>query len=759
MFAARLVCALLAGALPVRAFGARPHAVARRPCVSPPLYACCEHDGRQRAVAARMRGGGGAMIGLGAPAAAAEPAANAPVRRVRALELVELLFTHAWVLQPWARRLALLLALTSMGTSKLARVRATFSLARLLDAATALVATPSTVPLLLTPAAREIGIFVSYLLLSFLCEELKRLLYSPVAGHAVRSVSVRAFREAHARESEWHDSQPAGGLDRVFHRGSRALQTLMSAVSFSLGPTIFEACLVLVVLARQFGLAVSAAAGLTFALTIAIGVIANERRREMYALSNAQDSALSAHFVESLRGHELVKLSSAEGLEADAYEARVSRLLRVRIALSRSLAALNAAQRAAFHGGLLFILLLALRDARAGLLLPSKLLVLNSLLRQLSAPVASLGSSYTFARQACVDIGGLLELTRAQGSALGADNAEPPPLTAAQLGDGRLVFERVTLQLPPHPTSPPHAAGEPPGAEGRAGAAGGEGGAAPAVAHAGSERRKLLDDVSFSVARGERVALVGPSGAGKTTLLRVLARFVTPSGGRVTLGGRDIAGESARAVRRALAVVPQDCWNSALLAHASERADARGAADAAREPRGADGGAGGAQPAEGLSSADAIWLEEAVRYASPNATAAQIASALDAVGLLPGQWEPRAPATSAEMTPYAARLSAGELQRLALARALVRDAAVLVCDEPTANLDALSAARTTAALRRASADRAVLVVAHDLRTVVDYDRIIVLDQGRVVESGTHAQLLQNRGLYSVLWATQAGAGQ
>ena len=718
-------------------------------------------DAQVRSVAARIRGGGDAPL---------------DAMRSRARELGGVLATHAWCAQPWSRRLAFLLAFACMAVAKVVGMRASFALARAIDCAATL-AKGAPGPLLLTPAARALGAHIGLRVGAVLCEELRRCLFAPVAQHAVRSLSEAVFREAHEKESAWHDAQPAGGLDRVFHRGARALQTLLAAVCFNVAPTIFEACAVLVVLWRQCGATVCGCAAITFGATVAIGVVANEQRRAVYAEANRCDNALSSFFVHSLRTHELVKLASAESAECAGYAERVRRLLRLRVALGRSLALLNAAQRGAFGGGTLAILLLALRDVRSGRLAASKLVVLNGLLRQLSSPLQQLGSSYTAARQACVDLGAIIELARPEVGTEGKPRPRLPQLPA-DLGDGALSLERVTVDVHVAPRGRTDAIARVAGdgaveseadMEACARAAAeeeeeeeeeegkGEGDCADGGLRARrAERRgdgsvRLLSEVSLTVRRGERVAIIGPSGAGKSTLLRILAQLQPPSAGRVLLGGHDLARFDARSVRRRLAMVPHEGGLGALLERDADEhtADEPGASITLRE-----------------------WLRAAVRYAAPDASTTEVDGALAAVGL--GTHAPegdegaardaRAGGASQRAAERerrlagARKLSAGELLRLSLARALARRAAVLACDEPTANLDALSAARAGEALRRAAAESAVLVVTHDLRTVVDFDRIVVLDRGKCVAAGTHAELLGRCALYRELWATQSKRG-
>ncbi len=221
----------------------------------------------------------------------------------------------------------------------------------------------------------------------------------------------------------------------------------------------------------------------------------------------------------------------------------------------------------------------------------------------------------------------------------------------------------------------------------------------------------VLYDVSFRVEPGETVALVGPSGAGKTTLLALLPRFYDPDAGSVTLDGHDLRTLTVESVRHAVAVVAQDVQ---LF---------------------------------GASLADNI------RYGRPEATdaeveaAARAAYAHDFIAAFPDGYA----------TPVGERgvkLSGGQRQRIAIARALLKDAPVLVLDEATSALDSASEAAVQEALAVLMRGRTTVVVAHRLATVRDADRIVVLDAGRVVETGTHEALVAQGGLYAALAARQ-----
>jgi ATP-binding cassette subfamily B protein len=223
-----------------------------------------------------------------------------------------------------------------------------------------------------------------------------------------------------------------------------------------------------------------------------------------------------------------------------------------------------------------------------------------------------------------------------------------------------------------------------------------------------------LHGFSLTVTPGETVALVGPSGAGKSTVLRLLLRFYDPQGGRVLIDGVDIRAADPAQVRARLALVAQD---AALFSGSAMDNIRFGKADAG---------------------------DEAVR------AAAQAAQADGFIEALPQGFETL-------VGERAKTLSGGQKQRLAIARALVREAPVLLLDEATSALDAENERMVQQALDTAMRGRTTLVIAHRLATVLAADRIVVMDQGRVVEQGTHAQLAAQGGLYAKLAKLQFGA--
>ncbi|SEG73721.1 ATP-binding cassette, subfamily C, CydC [Thermomonospora echinospora] len=224
----------------------------------------------------------------------------------------------------------------------------------------------------------------------------------------------------------------------------------------------------------------------------------------------------------------------------------------------------------------------------------------------------------------------------------------------------------------------------------------------------------VVDGVDLDLTPGRRVALVGPSGAGKSTVAALLLRFLDPAGGTITLNGADLTAYDPDEVRRLIGGCPQD-------PHIFDST-----------------------------------VRENLRLARPGATDADMADAAARARLLP--WIESLPdGWDTPVGVHGAAMSGGERRRLALARALLADPALMILDEPTAHLDRPTAAELTADLLRATRGRAILLITHDLTGLEEIDEIVVLDGGQVVQRGTHTELAARPGLYRTLWEHTAQA--
>ena len=228
--------------------------------------------------------------------------------------------------------------------------------------------------------------------------------------------------------------------------------------------------------------------------------------------------------------------------------------------------------------------------------------------------------------------------------------------------------------------------------------------------------RPILKGVSFTVKPGKRVAIVGPSGSGKTTISRLLFRFYDPVSGAVRLDGQDLRDVTQASVRAAIGVVPQDTvmFNSTI----------------------------GYNIGYGRNGASQDDIAAASKMASIDQF---IASLPDGYDTMVGE--------------RGLKLSGGEKQRVAIARAILKKPSIFLFDEATSALDSRTEKEIQHALDTVSKSQTTLVIAHRLSTIVNADEVIVLAKGKIIERGTHRQLLSQKGLYAQMWERQSSGFQ
>jgi ATP-binding cassette subfamily B protein len=225
--------------------------------------------------------------------------------------------------------------------------------------------------------------------------------------------------------------------------------------------------------------------------------------------------------------------------------------------------------------------------------------------------------------------------------------------------------------------------------------------------------RPILDNLSLSIPVGEKVALVGDSGNGKSTILHLIMRLYAPQQGKVTIDGIDTRTMECASLRSQMAIVLQDSY----IFKAS--------------------------------------IRENIAIAKPGATELEIVRAARAAGAdafirkLPNGYD-------THLGEGGSGLSGGQKRRIAIARAILRDAPIVLLDEPTAGLDAASEQRIIAALKELTKGKTTIVVTHQLTTITDADRILVISEGKIAEAGTHQELLNRNGAYKTLWDAQQG---
>ncbi|HFC6638363.1 TPA: ABC transporter ATP-binding protein [Neisseria meningitidis] len=230
--------------------------------------------------------------------------------------------------------------------------------------------------------------------------------------------------------------------------------------------------------------------------------------------------------------------------------------------------------------------------------------------------------------------------------------------------------------------------------------------------------KPLLNGFNLTIRPGEKVGLIGRSGAGKSTIVNLLLRFYEPQSGTVLIDGQDISGVTQESLRAQIGLVTQDT----SLLHRSVR--------------------------------------DNIIYGRPDATDAEMVSAAEraeAAGFIPDLSDAKGRrGYDAHVGERGVKLSGGQRQRIAIARVMLKDAPILLLDEATSALDSEVEAAIQESLDKMMDGKTVIAIAHRLSTIAAMDRLVVLDKGRIIEEGTHAELLEKRGLYAKLWAHQSG---
>lgn len=561
------------------------------------------------------------------------------------------------------------LALACMVIAKIANVAGPWLLKHVvdtLDVASGGVATQTTA-LIVVP----VGLILTYGFARFgnvLMGEIRDTLFGRVTERAMRRVGLRVFEHVHALDLEFHLNRRTGGLARDIERGTTGISFLMRFFVFNIVPTLLEILMIAGILFYNFGWPFAIIILVAVALYIAFSIAATEWRTQFVREMNQADSASNTRAIDSLLNYETVKYFTNEHYEARRYDAELQNWERARRKNRLSLFSLNGGQALIIAAATTAMVWLAAVRVASGDMTLGDFVAINSYMLILFMPLNFLGFVYREIKGSLANIEKMFELMHEQPRVV--DN---PGASVLQVDRGHIEFNQVSFDYRP--------------------------------------QRPILKDISFSIAPGQKVAIVGASGAGKSTIVKLLFRFYDCTHGCIRIDGQDIRQVTLHSLRQAIGIVPQDTvlFNDSLF--------------------------------------------ENIRYGRPDASDAEVEQAIDLAHLRHFiEQLPEGAAT--RVGERGLKLSGGEKQRVAIARTILKRPPILVFDEATSSLDSKSEQAILNAIREISRDHSSLVIAHRLSTVVDADCILVLDQGKLVEQGTHHQLLSEGGYYADLWTIQ-----
>jgi ATP-binding cassette subfamily B protein len=505
-------------------------------------------------------------------------------------------------------------------------------------------------------------------LLAVLISEAREYLFTPVGQYAQRQVATSTFSHLHKLSLRYHLERRTGGLSRVIERGIRSIDFLFRFLLFNIGPTLLQLVIAGAAFWIVFDWKFAVIAVVTVLTYIWFTIVTTEWRLAFRREMNKQDTEANAKAIDSLLNYETVKYFNAENFEVSRYDGAMEGYQKAAIKSRTSLATVNIGQSVLMNAGLISVTLLAAYLILGDNMKIGAMTTITLVMVQLYRPLNILGFAYREIKQALTDMEKMFALRDIPPEV--EDRANAKDLIKPK---GEIVFENVDFHY--------------------------------------DDDRPILKDVSFTVAPGETVAIVGPTGAGKSTLSRILFRFYDIHSGRVTIDGTDIRDMTQDSLRRAIGIVPQDT----------------------------------------VLFNDTIGYN--IGYADPTASRAQIESAAQAAQIhdfvngLPKGYDTM-------VGERGLKLSGGEKQRVAIARTLLKNPTILILDEATSALDSVTEREIQSALDDISRQHTTLTIAHRLSTIVGADKIIVLEDGRVKEAGTHKQLLKKASLYATLWAQQ-----
>jgi len=498
--------------------------------------------------------------------------------------------------------------------------------------------------------------------------ELRDAVFARVRYHAMNSLSVTTLTHLHRLSLRYHLGRNTGAVSRDMVRGAQSISSILNYLVFNIIPTAAEFILVSFILFSQYSYEFAIVTFVTVVLYVGFTLLVTEWRMHFRHEMNALDSSANGRAMDSLMNYETVKYFNNDSHEINRYRNTMGEWEDAAVNSQNTMSMLNFGQAAIIAIGVTGIMFLAAQGVQNDELTLGDLVLINTMMLQLFLPLSFLGIIYRSLKYALADMDMVIKLLQKPIEITDVADAKPLVLSGASV-----EFKQVNFHY--------------------------------------DGNRQILNNVSFKVEDGKKLAIVGPSGAGKSTIARLLFRFYDIQQGDILLNDQSIAKVTQESLRQSIGIVPQDTvlFNDSILYN--------------------------------------------IRYAKPDATelevieASRLADIHDFIESLPEGY-------STIVGERGLKLSGGEKQRVAIARVLLKNPTILVFDEATSSLDSQSEKNILSALYKISHNKTTVVIAHRLSTIVDADNILVLDKGEVKEQGNHQQLLDKQGIYANLWTIQ-----
>ncbi|KAG0216272.1 ATP-binding cassette sub- B member 6, mitochondrial [Mortierella sp. GBA30] len=520
-------------------------------------------------------------------------------------------------------------------------------------------------------------VFYSYLQRSSsLASVFQRLIWEPVEEHSKTSITLRFFDHIHSLSIQTHLNFKSGEVMNVMDRGVDAMQSVATIVLFRLFPTIADVAIAIIYFWGVWGLKYGLLVSVNSIIYLTVTTLTGRKRSKFHREWIEIDDGSYEKAVDSLTNYETVKYFTAETFEVSQYRRGFEKSSGKSFRLSILWEVLDMIETLVWTLNSLAGCLLCAYEISEGQRHVSSFMSFVVYSKQLEYRVDYMAYYFKDLRRKFVSMDKLLKIMEQEPTIKDIPGAEPLVVT-----DGEIVFDNVSFQY--------------------------------------DSNKKGLSNISFTAAKGQTVAIVGPTGSGKSTLIRLAFRLWDPTSGRILIDGQDIATKTQVSVRRNIGVVPQDAvlFNDTILYNINY-----GRVNATREE-----------------------VEAAAKAAQIHDSILKFKDGYDTV-----------------VGERGAKLSGGEKQRLALARTILKGATIYLMDEPSSALDSATESQMQLALEKMTKNRTTLVVAHRLSTIMHADLILCIKDGEIVERGTHDELVQKaldnggEGEYYKMWKIQMG---